>query len=295
LELVKLDYQVEKKNVELINRYNELIELAEENEIEERISRIKRILQQRMPKLRHNVERSELKKMIEHKVKQRNQNEVTQNRVTTKCNLVWFLASKMYDELKEGDKKIENLMSGIENALKKAAKLLGLSRRSAQNETVLTANQIVELNNLLQNQLNLLQTQNKEVNAAFDDLADFSRTGNFQQLESKTKELHKEFIEKDDLLTTKYSRMGTTFKELNNIQHEAEEMKVQLKAAKTESHFSDVTGVTKASEGIFDCKVDLEEKGKKISELERSVKKWTILAYTCKSSFSHWFHSGCNF
>jgi hypothetical protein len=318
--MVKVDCDVVKKSSDLEIVYNQLLEIAEEKEINERVERIKRIVQRRMPNLRRQVERNELKKIVEQKVKDQNKKELSRSKVTAKINNVWYLVSKKYDALSDGDKKIDYLLLEVEKILKKTSKFPGFKRRSTHDEEIAITEKLVELNVLLNTQNDLLQNQYKEINDEIGDLksSNFTEHENSNQLGTKAEEFSKYLVEKDLLLAEKYSKMEVSFTDIEDIRREAEELRKKHAATENDGRFNDLLIMNeddaldfaenekkneKKKEGtisdqlgrITHLKGDAEGMAKIIIELEKKMKRWTSLAHTCTCFYSGWFNKKCKF
>lgn len=316
MTVVKLDYKVEKKDVTLETLYNDLKAVIEENEIDERVERVEGLLQRRMPNFRRNVKRNELKKIVEEKVKEQNKKEFSKGKVAAKINQIWYLVSKKYDALKEGDKKIEDLMNEVEKAVKKVDKQ---SRRSNidQNKSNFIIEQIVELNIRLNQQHELLEDHNKEIYDLIDGLSETSlkRDDGSNVIKPRADNFSGGIHDKDAILKEKYSRLEESVNELENIRNEAEETRKKLEEAKKEPPIDelvmmdeneeevDFKQADKKAEGaisdqlgrIGELKEDIKKKDAKIKELQKSNDDWTTLAHKCKCFYKGFFNKKCRY
>lgn len=319
LTVEKLTCKVEKKDVEQKQIFDELKAVAEENEIEERVESVRRIMQRRMPNLRRNVKRNELKRIVEEKMKERNKKEFSKGKVAAKINQVWYLVSKKYEVLKGQDQQIKNILLEIEESINDVEKRSERKTNLDQDDRTFTE-KIVELGVLLNQQIELIQDHNTEIDIAMEGLSTTSLTSehSFSEVHAKVGELSKMIAFKDEILKEKYSKLETSVSELEAIQNEADEVRKNLEAAKKrppldqiERYFDkdpldfvidEKENKQKVQGTISDQLIrisqlieELEKKEMKISELKRNHNDWTVKAHKCKCFFSGWFNKNCKF
>lgn len=306
--MAKLDLQAGKKDNEIESIFKELKSFVEETEIEQRVDRISRVIARRSSLLgksyRKNVPLNKLKKIVEQKVKEENNKSTPGSEITGKINQVWDLVSKKYDLLKEGDKKIENLLKEVEHVLKKVGKRSAGRRSSSSEEdrTVMT-NNIAELNVLLKQQKDLLEGHKDEIDGAMNELGvKILKRDDSSLVNEKTEKFKEEIMEKDAILKDKYSHLENSVSQLEETRKEAEKARIRLEEAENTpfvpkdlmvslddaEHFAEnqflhdeeeTSNVDDQLNRIEVLKAQVATKDKKITALENTQKEWLNIAH----------------